>query len=472
MTLLHSVFDTISEGILIVDGEDRVIYNNKRFLELWRIPPELAKAGDDRVLLRFIGDQLLRPDAFFERVRALYRDRVTETLDEIEFVDGRFFERSSKPLHIEGQWQGRIWAFRDVTEQRKGKVLFSAVADLSPDIISLIGVDGTLTFNSQAAERIHGYLPEELVGQNTFDLIHPEDQAKVGVAMAQLLATPGALVRVQYRFRNKDRTYSWIEATAVNQLENPLVRSLVVISREINQQKQLEESLNQALKLRDDFISITSHELKTPLTSIKLQLQMLLRSAEKAAPAVPLKHQNIAGLLDQVNALQRLIEDLLSVTRIRTGKLELDRQREDLGALIRNHFRSYEPLFEEACCPVRLDVADGIFVNCDRYRIEQVLHNLYANAMKYSRGCPVEVRLAKAGTAAVISVRDHGPGIPPEKQERIFRLFERGTHSPNLRGLGIGLFISRTIVEEHHGTLALESAPDAGATFSVSLPLA
>ncbi len=472
MALLHAVFDTISDGILLVDREDRVIFSNRRFGELWRIPAEVVSSDDDRLLLGFISDQLLYPEAFIARVNELYQDPISESFDEIAFKDGRFFERSSKPLLIDGSWQGRIWSFRDVSSERQGKVLFSAVADLSPDIISLISTEGNLTFNSRAGERIHGYDPEKIIGKNAFDLIHPDERPDVEAVMSRLLASDDSLARVRYRYRNKDQTYSWMEATAVNLLKNPLVRSLVVISREIGQQKELEDSLNQALKLRDDFISITSHELKTPLTSIKLQLQMLLRSSDVPTGGTGAKHQNIDNLLDQVNALQRLIDDLLSVTRIRTGKLDIDRQREDLGQLILTHLRSYESLFREAQCELSVDVSAETYVSCDRYRIEQVLHNLYTNAMKYSPGCRVEIHLTKVDGSAVFSVIDHGPGVPGDKQESIFKLFERGAHTPSIRGLGIGLFISRTIIEEHHGFLALENTPGSGATFKVILPLA
>lgn len=309
-SLLKAVFESTFDGLLIVDLEGKVLSYNQRFVELWKIPSDIMATKDDVKLLSFILTQLVEPDVFIHKVQELYKNPSALSSDHIHFHDGRIFERFSRPLIIDGQSGGRVWSFRDITDYRRSQEVFAAITDLSPDIISIIDAEGNLVFNSPAAQRIHGYAPEDLIGKNTMELIHPEDREVVGQVMQELFSNPGSISSVQYRYQNKDLSYAWMEATACNQMENSLINGLVVISREISKRKKLEMDLGQALRLRDEFVSIASHELKTPVASMKLQLQMLLRAGGFSATDPGKKSQDLNSLLTQVNSLQRLIEDL------------------------------------------------------------------------------------------------------------------------------------------------------------------
>lgn len=473
LSMLKAVFESTADGFLIVDNDGKVIDYNSRFTSMWKIPSDVLKTHDDARLIGCILDQLICPEKFISKVQELYQDPDAVSHDAIEFLDGRFFERFSRPLKVGDKTMGRVWSFRDMTEHKKNQEFFSAITYLSPDIVSLIDESGKLVFNSPSAERIHGYSADELLGRNTFELIHKDDQQAVSDAMAHLLAIPGSVNSVQYRYQNKDGSWSWMEASASNQIQNPLIRGLVTISREIGKRKKMEEELNRALRERDEFISIASHELKTPITSILLQIQMLRRYKKSLQGGTEIKsrYENMEGLENQVISLQRLVDDLLSVSRIRTGKLSLKFEVEDFSTLIHTTLDQFIEIFHEAGCTLKVTVNEGINISCDKIRMAQVLFNLMTNAAKYAPGTLININLEKKLDHVEFSIHDHGPGIPKDKKDFIFGLFERGNSQNYVTGLGIGLYISRSIVEGHNGTILIESEPNQGATFIVRLPL-
>ena len=473
LSILQAVFESTTDGLLIVSDEGQVIRYNTRFHQLWRIPQEIMETKDDSKLIGHILEQISHPESFLSKVQELYQDPDAISDDLVNFKDGRLFERFSRPLKVNEASVGRVWSFRDITEDKRRQEVFAAITNLSPDIISIVDKNGHLVFISSATKRIHGYEVDELLGSNTLCRIHESDRDLYQEALQKLSLEPGSSMTVQYRYRNKDNSYSWMESTAVSQHHNPQIQGVVSISRLIEKHKQLEEDLGTALRQRDDFMSIASHELKTPITSIKLQLQMLQRAKKSLLPKAQAssRSEDLDGLIDQVHGLQRLIDDLLSVSRIRTGKLSFEPEVENLTSIVVTTVDRFRELFIQASCPLELSLAKDVKVLCDRNRIEQVLINLITNATKYAPNTLVKFELKEENGFAVLSVKDHGAGIPLEKQESIFTLFTRASVSEYVTGLGIGLYISKSIVEGHGGIITVESIPKEGSTFSVRLPL-
>jgi PAS domain S-box-containing protein len=331
-----------------------------------------------------------------------------------------------------------------------------------------------LLFNSWAAFRIHGYTDEDLKGKNTIELIHPEDRENVLANLKELNSSPGSYVNVQYRYLNKDGSYTWMEATALNELENPLINGIISISRDIAHRKRMEEELKLALAVRDEFISIASHEFKTPITSLKLQLQMLSRQI-KASESHPLDLEKLFKALSvstkQVDRINVLVENLLDVARINAGSLNLKLEEFNLSDALKDNLELFRGLLMEAGCSVSLQIQKDIVGRWDRNRIEQVFVNLISNAIKYAPGKLIEISLSEINDTVTFFVKDHGPGIPQDKMNNIFEKFERLTAAKNISGLGLGLFITKQIVEAHHGTIRVESESGKGATLTVELPL-
>ena len=237
------------------------------------------------------------------------------------------------------------------------------------------------------------------------------------------------------------------------------------VTPEANARKRSESlatELQAAVRARDEFLGIASHELKTPLTSLRLQLQMAQRGMQTLDPAQQLK---------QADRLLRLIEEMLDISRIDAGRLQLDRATTDLAQVAAVVLDRFEPHLAAANCRIVRELSPGVAGEWDAYRLEQVITNLLTNALKYAPGKPIEVSVARQDSMAVLTVSDHGGGVRPADRERVFRRFERAASVRESSGLGLGLFISRQIIEAHGGRIGLEDTSGGGACFVVELPL-
>jgi predicted ATPase/signal transduction histidine kinase/tRNA A-37 threonylcarbamoyl transferase component Bud32 len=236
---------------------------------------------------------------------------------------------------------------------------------------------------------------------------------------------------------------------------------------------RLYKASQDAIRARDEFLSIASHELKTPLTPLKLQLQSLIKSLQKGSLAT-LSHERLNRILVssdmQVRRLTQLIEDLLDVSRINSGKLTLRLEKFDLADLVTEICERFAEQLATAQCEVtlHLEPAEGFW---DRLRLEQVVSNLLANSMKYAAGKPVHLSVVLQDRGVHLCVADKGIGIAEAYQEKIFNRFERATLSKNIGGLGLGLYISRQIVLAHGGDITVTSQVGIGALFDVYIPL-
>jgi PAS domain S-box-containing protein len=223
----------------------------------------------------------------------------------------------------------------------------------------------------------------------------------------------------------------------------------------------------EAVRARDDFLSIASHELRTPLTPLRLQTQVLRRLlAHGGTPAREKLASSLDTLERQTDRLGRLVSDLLDVSRITAGKLTLHREALDLADVAREVVERYAGA-SRSRIEIRTVPAPGSW---DRVRLEQVATNLLANAIKYGEGKPIDVVVQPGDGGAVLTVRDRGIGIAPQDADRIFGRFERAISATAYGGLGLGLYITRQIVVAHGGRIRVDSAPGQGATFTVVLP--
>jgi signal transduction histidine kinase len=229
----------------------------------------------------------------------------------------------------------------------------------------------------------------------------------------------------------------------------------------------------QAVRARDDFLSIASHELRTPLTALELQVSMLARAAAKIEGAV-VPAQKVTSKVEvigrQVDRLTGLIENLLDVSRAVAGRLVLQPQETSFKAVVQDVASRAREQIERAGCRLTLEVDDPCMGRWDRLRLDQIVTNLLSNAIKYGRGTPIEIRLQSREDVAVLVVRDQGIGIPPEDQARIFERFERAVSSRHFGGLGLGLWIVKQIVTAMGGTISVQSEADKGSAFTVTLP--
>jgi signal transduction histidine kinase len=223
---------------------------------------------------------------------------------------------------------------------------------------------------------------------------------------------------------------------------------------------------DRAVQLRDDFLSVASHELRTPLTSLQLSVDVSSRST--ASPDRVARSLELAGR--QVLRLTGLVDAMLSVGRIQLGRLELRLARMDLAALAKEVADRFALDLRRSGSVLRVQL-ETVFGTWDSERLDQVISNLLSNAIKFGEGRPIALSVARAGDRAVLRVEDQGIGVAPDQLARVFEKFERGVSSRHFGGLGLGLYISRAIVEAMGGTIRIESAgPGKGARVEVSLP--
>lgn len=229
-----------------------------------------------------------------------------------------------------------------------------------------------------------------------------------------------------------------------------------------------------AVRARDEFLSIASHELKTPLTTLQLQIQGLLRKTQGGAPDPPLEviAPRLLTAERQVDRLTDLINNLLDISRITAGRLDLELEPVDLTAVVRESVGRAREEFVRAACPVRVEADGACMGQWDRMRVEQVVTNLLSNAVKYGAGQPIEISISGDEASARLIIRDHGIGIPPEHQARIFERFERAVSDRHYGGLGLGLWIVHRIVDALGGRILVESESGKGSLFTVTLPRA
>ncbi|MBL8954672.1 MAG: PAS domain-containing sensor histidine kinase [Myxococcaceae bacterium] len=368
--------------------------------------------------------------------------------------------------------------------ERRARLMVSGVKDYA---IFMLDPSGHVASWNEGAHRLKGYTEQEILGRH-FSVFYPEVDQVSGKTERELetaLAT-GRVEDEGWRVR-KDGTQFWANVV-ITRVDDPEggVLGFTKVTRDLTERKRAEEALRaanelletrvrertreleHALRARDEFLSIASHELKTPLTGLKLQLQLSRRTLVNNE--LPKLVDAIDKSLRQTTTLEDLIEDLLDVSRVQTGRFELVVEDLDVAALIDDTTQRMALQLEYAEMPLTLDVDRTLTARWDRRRVSQVLMNLLTNAVKYAPGSPLEVKVAADGERVRIDVVDHGPGIAPDKQAVVFDRYERAGASPNAGGLGLGLYISRRIVEGHGGTLELVSAPGQGARFVARLP--
>ena len=340
--------------------------------------------------------------------------------------------------------------------------------DVLPTPCLVVDTTTCRVIRGNAAARVADLQPA--TGSAAYVLLPPHGRADAAELARYLVACAGAAEGIEITWHTPDRplTFRAFCRRLPNLDGQPALALLTFL--DISRQKAAEEELRQALEARDEFFSVATHELKDPLFSLQLSIQLLRRSALKLGeiPAHVLQHLEVSER--QAARLARLVENLLDVARIVNHRVRLDAEAVDLCALARETIARFQARADEAGTPLAIETCDPLIGYFDRLKLEQVLGNLLANALKYGAAQPVAVRVRGEGETAFLEVEDRGVGIAPEDQERIFHRFERASQGYRKESLGLGLYIVRSLVEAHGGTVRLRSTLGQGSTFTVELP--
>ncbi len=349
----------------------------------------------------------------------------------------------------------------------------AAIVRSSDDAIVSKDLNGVINSWNAGAERLFGYTAEEVIGRPVSILI-PEDREDEEPRILKLIRSGRAVDHYETVRRRKDGTLIDVSLSV-----SPIIDDLgkvvgaAKIARDISQQKLFEASLYEASQRKNEFIAVLAHELRNPLAPIRNALR-ILQSKTADDPAT----DNITGMMQrQLRLIVRLVDDLLDVSRISRGKIELRRERVELNSLVREVVEAARALTQCDDQEITIECpADPVYLFVDPTRIAQVIGNIVNNACKFSgEGGRIAVIVETDGSSAVIRTRDNGIGIAPEKRMMIFEMFTQIDTSLERteRGLGIGLALAKTLVELHDGEITVESdGPGRGSEFIVRLPVA
>jgi len=397
---------------------------------------------------------------------------------------------------------------RDLTQKRKAELnlkeseeRFRQLVESVPDYaIFRLDPQGNIATWNKGAERNKGYKAEEIIGLH-FSKFYPEEDIKNGKPAMELreAVVNGRYEEEGWRLK-KDGSRFWASVVITPIFDKGELKGFAKVTRNLTERKIAEDQLRNAymdlerrieertreltksklraenaVKARDQFFSIASHELKTPLTSLKLQTQIRLYKIAKGDFS-EFASDRIAKLFvddkRQIERLSFLVDNMLDISNVTSGAFKLTYDKDvDLNELVKEVLKRMEPILGEVRCVGTLESVRSIYGSWDRHRIEQVITNLLSNAAKYAPGKPVKITVDGDSKMAKILVTDQGPGISGENQARIFQPFERIKSTSEVTGLGLGLFIIKQIVEAHNGTIRLESELTKGSTFIVELPI-
>ena len=353
------------------------------------------------------------------------------------------------------------------------------VLDLMPTpVVMAEPGTGNLVFSNEAADRLNGQLiPKDVPATQYGELFHFTDLEGRRFTADEIPSTRAARGEKLKEMEVIWHTRAGRFFLSINSEMLPAMHghpSVTVLPfQDITRLKTVEQHLQDAISARDEFLSIASHELKTPLTALGLRLQAMGRviAADPDSALAKRYSRDVDGMRRQVKRLAELVDGLLDVSRISTGRLKLAMEPVDLAALVQELVARFEAEAERVGCTLDVAVTGPCVGSWDRMRLEQVASNLLSNALKYGAGRPVHLQVEGVDGHARLRVRDEGIGISPDAHLRIFHKFERAVSERHYGGLGLGLYVARTLVEAMGGTIRVESQPGLGATFTMELPL-
>jgi len=481
LALLRTTTEASTNGLLVVDLNHQITHFNTRFLEIMDLPRALAEAGDDNALLAQAQTVVTDPEAFLHRVRELQADPEKASLDILNLKNGRIIERVSHPQRLAETVIGRVWSFRDVTDQRKAEQQLQQLAvmvESSEEAIFGSNLAGIITSWNRGAETIFGYAAAEIVGSPDLPLYPPDQQAERVRMLLQIRRGEGCKQLRSERVR-KDGKRIRISAT-ISPLRDAhgTVIGAATIASDITHQHLLEEQLRQSQKMEaiGQLAGGVAHDFNNLLAVIQMQIEL----SHMDAQFTPEQEACLQEIETAAKRGANLTRQLLLFSR----RQRLQPRELDLGDSILNMTKMLRRILGE---DIRIQfkyASRPVFIQADAGMIDQVLMNLTLNsrdampngghliietaAVEMDELAVLQSAQARRGSFVRLSVSDTGSGIPPEILPRIFEPFF--TTKDVGKGTGLGLATVFSIVQQHQGWINVSSEPGCGTTFDLYFP--
>lgn len=471
---LSDILERTTDGFFTLDRQWRVNYANP-------VTRDRERLRGRELVGKSIYELLPSPDLerFMKHYRAIRETGKPERFEET--YEGKIYQ-----VHAYRMRDGGIAVFhRDATDERMAQqrveaseLRYRTLIETLPQLIWTCTPDGNCDYLSQQWHEYTGVDPTELMGMQWLErVVHPEDRQR---ALDHWMGAIEGLhpYDIDFRILRRDGQYRWFKTrgSAVRDGRGQVIKWFGS-STDVQDQREIRQQLEDTVRVRDEFITLASHELKTPLTSLRLQTQLFQRSASKALQGDSSVYSK--SKVDQLNEqtekqvvrLVRLVEDMLDIARIRSGRLSLHRTEFDLCVLVKDCVEQMLPRFVSSGFPApSFEVCESSVGRWDVRRVEQAVNNLLKNALRYGQKRPIVLSVRSSADHAVLSVRDQGIGIEAGAQKKIFDRYERAVDANEVSGLGLGLFITRQIAEAHGGAVTVQSEVGKGSTFDLILP--
>ncbi|TCC88076.1 PAS domain S-box protein [Pedobacter frigiditerrae] len=455
-------------AIAVFSGRDLVVESaNKKVLEAWGKTDEIIGKPLHIGVPELVGQDFLTIlDEVFTSSQPFYGNEVRALIEQNGVIEEVYSNFVYHPLKDDaGSTTSIMLVANVVTEQVKARKVieeseqrFRFMLNAIPQQVWTATPDGALDYVNDVICADFGDSTAEIVGNGWQKYIHPEDLPKALIHWRNALET-GTEYLVEFRLLFADGSYKWHLARALPFVEDGQIKSWIGTNTNIDVQKENEQK-------KDEFISIASHELKTPLTSVKAFNQLMSRTND---PEKLTKY--ISKSAEHITKLEKLITDLLDVTKINAGKMNYTMQAFDFTAMVKESIDNVQ--HGTNTHQIVLEQADAIEYHGDHFRLEQVMNNFLTNAIKYSpEGNQVLVNCKLENNNIIVSVKDFGVGIEEHSLDKLFdRYYRVDNTAMRFEGLGLGLFISSEILKRHQGSFWLESELGKGSTFYFRLPI-
>jgi signal transduction histidine kinase/CheY-like chemotaxis protein len=485
---LQAVLESTADGILVVNNGKIIQFNNK-FVELWKIPNNILAKKEDEALLKFVANQLADPDKWMARIRQLYNQPDTNSLDTFKLKDGRTFERYSQPKLINEENKGRVWSFRNITERinaDKEKQQLSALIETSREIISFGDLTGKPTFINKAGRELLGIDKNTDLSTIHFsDFFPKEEEHSFSKQSETIFLQKGRWQKDTnlINLKTKEQIAVYMSAFVIRDNITGKAIGLGNVSMDIREREKIKKELivakEEAERLsgfKDQFLANMSHEIRTPLAGIIGFTKILLRGniTEK-------QKEQLTTIKISSDILLVVINDILDLAKIEAGKMMLEETELKVRNLTNSILSTFELRLQEKEQTLHTHYDDRI-PECllgDPIRINQILLNLVGNAIKFTNKgglIDVYVNLLKQNDDTVIIeiiISDTGIGILDNKIENIFNPFIQS--NPNTSriygGSGLGLNIVKQLIDLMKGTITVKSQLHVGSTFTLNIPL-
>lgn len=407
----------------------------------------------------------------------LFRSRIFEV--ELNCKDGSTVPVEMKAAFLRGlvgQPVGVLGITRDVRERRKSEEAlreseerFRDLFENANDLMQSIDMEGRFLYVNRKWSEMLGYSKEEVGKLNLMDIIR-KDQVAHCMECLEKVASGESLEKIETVFVSKSGREIFVEGNVNAKLEGGKPVSTRGIFRDITERKKAEEAIRELDRMKSEFISDISHELRTPLHSIKGFGKLIL---DGKVPDPNIQREFLTIIENQSNRLDKLVSNLLDASRLESGRFSIHKQRISIAGTIHETVETLRGVANGKGITIKEDIPATLpEIDVDKERLEQVMFNLLGNAVKFSNdGSEVTVRAEVKEHDLLVQVTDHGIGIPKEAMPRLFQRFYRVEASSSVGGSGLGLYISRQIIEAHGGRIWVESEPGVGSTFSFTLPL-